>query len=146
MQRAAAHLGHSRKSYIRLPVEQRLQHKIAVMTYTRCGYTSANAVAYPYTGIRSTTASQLDHYGLRTVLLLLALPTTKRETAARMFRATAPKIWNSLTITVETQHHSTNPAAYSKGTCLATRLDDRHSNPAPLYRRHYTVGELRRRI
>ena len=77
-------------------VEQRIQHKIAVTTY------KVQLHQQPLY-LREYINDYLPARSLRsTDKILLTTVTTKTETAARAFRAAAPKIWNSLPVTVKT--------------------------------------------
>ena len=119
-----------RKALHWLPVEQRVQHKIAVMTY------KVRLHQQPLY-LREYINDHLPARSLRsTNKMLLTTVTTKTATAARAFRAAAPKIWNSLYPSQSNQPRpSTSSAACLKDTCLAMPLDDRHSHPEPLHRR-----------
>ena len=84
-----------RKALHWLPVEQRVQHQIAVMTY------KVRLHQQPLY-LREYINDHLPARSLRsTNKMLLTTVTTKTATAARAFRAAAPKIWNSLPITVK---------------------------------------------
>lgn len=84
-----------RKALHWLPVEQRVQHKIAVMTY------KVRLHQQPLY-LREYINDHLPARSLRsTNKMLLTTVTTKTATAARAFRAAAPKIWNSLPVTVK---------------------------------------------
>ena len=79
-----------------LPVEQLAQYKIAVMT---CKVRLHQQPLY----LREYIDDHLPTRSLRsTNKMLLTTITTKTETAARAFRAAAPKIWNSLPVIVKT--------------------------------------------
>lgn len=67
--------------------------------------------------------------------VLLSTASTKTETAARAFRAAAPKYETVYLSQSRQQHHSTSSVACLKDTCSAMPLSDRHSYPAPLHRR-----------
>ena len=79
-----------------LPVEQRVQHKIAVMTY------KVRLYQQPLY-LREYINDYLPARSLRsTDKMLLTTVTIKTETATRAFRAAAQKIWNNLPVTVKT--------------------------------------------
>jgi len=77
-----------------LPIEYRIQHKIATLTFKARFHHQPN---YVYQLITTYTPSHL----LRSSdARLLAVPRTSTTTAARAFRVTAPRIWNSLPETI----------------------------------------------
>jgi len=113
-----------------LPIEQRIQYKIAVMT---CKVRLHRQSQY----LRELINDYLPARSLRSSNNgLLIIPSTKTVTAAHAFRVAVPHIWNNLPITIRNAKYSTNSATCWKDTC-STSSSVRHDYPAPLYCRHY---------
>lgn len=83
-----------RKALHWLPIEQRIQYKIAVMTYKVRFHQQPQylrELIYDYMPARSLRSTNN---------VLLTIPSIKTATAARAFRVAAPQIWNNRPITV----------------------------------------------
>jgi len=111
------------KSLHWLPVEYRIQQKIATLTFKVRFHHLPN---YLHQLITTYTPSRL----LRSSDSgLLAVPRTSTTTAARAFRVTAPRIWNSLPETIHSAHLYLNLPDISSLTCSQSPSADYVTHP-----------------